>query len=47
MCSNQVLLRRSSFQLLGTCCLWVAAKFEEIYPPSSAEMLDMTANTFT
>ncbi|KAG2433446.1 hypothetical protein HXX76_008503 [Chlamydomonas incerta] len=38
---------RGRFQLLGMACLWVAAKFEEVYPPPKAAMLAMAENMYT
>ncbi|PNW78154.1 hypothetical protein CHLRE_10g466200v5 [Chlamydomonas reinhardtii] len=38
---------RGRFQLLGMACLWVAAKFEEVYPPPLVAMLAMAENMYT
>ena len=33
-------------QLVGTTCLWLASKYEEIYPPNSSEFINMSAGTY-
>jgi len=38
---------RRDFQLLGLTCLWVAAKYEEVCPPSGQDMVDMTRNSYS
>ncbi|PNH00380.1 Cyclin-AB-1 [Tetrabaena socialis] len=38
---------RGRFQLLGLTCLWVAAKFEEVYPPPLKSCLAMAENMYT
>ncbi|GLC72598.1 hypothetical protein PLESTF_001268800 [Pleodorina starrii] len=38
---------RGRFQLLGLACVWVAAKFEEVYPPPMAAMLAMAENMYS
>ncbi|KAG2449280.1 hypothetical protein HYH02_005437 [Chlamydomonas schloesseri] len=38
---------RDRLQLLGMACLWVAAKFEEVYPPPLAAMLAMAENMYS
>lgn len=38
---------RSKLQLLGTTCMFVGAKYEEIYPPSADEFSYVTADTYT
>ena len=43
---QKVPVARKQLQLVGTTCMWVAAKYEEIYPPSVTEFAHMTDNTF-
>ncbi|GFR50659.1 hypothetical protein Agub_g12908 [Astrephomene gubernaculifera] len=44
LCAKSV--QRQRFQLLGLTCLWVAAKFEEVYPPPLHAMLAMAENMY-
>jgi len=37
---------RRSLQLLGITCIFIAAKFEEIYAPQISELCDITDNTY-
>ena len=38
---------KAKLQLVGITSLFIAAKYEEIYPPASMEMAYITADTFT
>lgn len=38
---------RAELQLVGITCLWIASKYEEIYPPRLKVFVDVTANTYT
>lgn len=38
---------RNKLQLVGTCCMYVASKFEEIYPPDLAEFVFITDDTYS
>ena len=38
---------REKFQLLGISCLFLASKFEDIYPPDLKECLFVTENSYT
>ncbi|KAI6649155.1 G2/mitotic-specific cyclin-A-like [Oopsacas minuta] len=38
---------RTKLQLVGTCCMYVASKFEEIYPPELSEFAFITDDTYT
>uniref|UniRef100_UPI00358F92B8 cyclin-A1-like n=1 Tax=Myxine glutinosa TaxID=7769 RepID=UPI00358F92B8 len=40
-------LPRRKLQLLGTCALYVAAKFQEMYPPDVNEFVYVTDHTYT
>lgn len=37
---------RSQLQLVGVTCIWIAAKYEEIYPPNVKEFVYITDNTY-
>ncbi|PNW85728.1 hypothetical protein CHLRE_03g207900v5 [Chlamydomonas reinhardtii] len=38
---------RSQLQLVGITCMWIAAKYEEIYPPNVSEFSYITDNTYS
>lgn len=38
--------QRSQLQLIGVVCMWVASKYEEIYPPNVADYCYITDNTY-
>ena len=38
---------REKLQLIGTTCLMIACKYEEIYPPKVKEFVVVTASTYT
>lgn len=40
-------VQRAHLQLAGVTCMWLAAKFEEIYPPNVSEFAYITDNTYT
>ncbi|XP_075587851.1 G2/mitotic-specific cyclin-A-like isoform X1 [Dermatophagoides farinae] len=40
-------ITRQEFQLLGTSALFIASKYEEIYPPELAEFVYITDDSFT
>ena len=37
---------KSKLQLLGVSCMFIAAKYEEIYPPGIKKFADITDNTY-
>jgi len=39
-------VQRSKLQLVGTACMFVAAKYEEIYPPDVGEFVYITDDTY-
>jgi cyclin A len=39
-------VQRSKLQLVGTACMFIAAKYEEIYPPDVAEFVYITDDTY-
>jgi len=44
---SKVPVNRSKLQLLGITCMLIAAKYEEIYPPSIDEFVYISDNTYT
>ena len=44
---SKMAVTRSKLQLLGTTCLYLAAKYEEIYPPDITEFVYVTDDTYT
>ena len=44
---SKMSVSRSKLQLLGATCMYLAAKFEEIYPPEIAEFVYVTDDTYT
>lgn len=38
---------KAELQLVGITCLWIASKYEEIYPPKLKVFVEVTANTYT
>lgn len=38
--------QRNQLQLIGVTCMWLAAKYEEIYPPNVADFCYITDNTY-
>ncbi|KAJ9508805.1 hypothetical protein QJQ45_028118 [Haematococcus lacustris] len=40
-------VQRSQLQLVGVACMWIAAKYEEIYPPNVTDFCYITDNTYS
>ena len=40
-------VQRDKLQLVGTACLFIAAKYEEIYPPEASDFVFITDDTYT
>jgi cyclin B len=40
-------IQKSQLHLLGVSTLWIAAKYEEIYPPELSDFLQVSENKFT
>jgi len=40
-------VQRSKLQLVGAACMFIAAKYEEIYPPDVSEFVYITDDTYT
>jgi hypothetical protein len=49
LCDYQALrpIIKEEYQLVGITCLWIASKYEEIYPPSMKNYVEVTAYTYT
>ena len=43
---STVNVTRSKLQLLGTTCMYIASKYEEMYPPALEEFSFITDNTY-
>lgn len=41
------MVQRSQLQLVGVACMWVAAKYEEIYPPNVTDFCYITDSTYS
>ena len=37
---------RQNLQLVGIAAIWCASKFEEVYPPSAAQLLEMADSEY-
>jgi G2/mitotic-specific cyclin-B, other len=40
-------MQKNKFQLFGVTCLFIASKYEEIYPPSLSDFVYVCADTYT
>ena len=40
-------IEKSKLHLIGVSTLWIAAKYEEIYPPDLSDFLQVSENKFT
>lgn len=40
-------INKEEYQLAGIACLWIASKYEEIYPPRTRNYVEVTADTYT
>ena len=40
-------ITKEDYQLAGIACLWIASKYEEIYPPRTRNYIEVTADTYT
>ena len=40
-------ISKEEYQLVGITCLWIASKYEEIYPPRTKNYVEVTADTYT
>lgn len=39
-------IEKDNYQLVGITCLWIASKYEEIYPPNLKKFVEVTAYTY-
>lgn len=44
---SQTPIPRTQIQLVGVACMWISAKYEEIYSPTSADFCFITDNTYS
>ena len=40
-------VQRSKLQLVGAACMFIAAKYEEIYPPTIKQFIYLTDDSYT
>ena len=40
-------MTKEQYQLVGITCLWIASKYEEIYPPRMRDYVEVTAGAYT
>lgn len=40
-------ITKEDYQLAGITCLWIASKYEEIYPPRTRNYIEVTADTYS
>lgn len=40
-------ISKEDYQLAGISCLWIASKYEEIYPPRTRNYIEVTADTYS
>lgn len=40
-------ISKEDYQLAGIACLWLASKYEEIYPPRTRNYIEVTADTYS
>lgn len=45
--SSKTEITKHEYQLVGITCLWIASKYEEIYPPKMHNYVDVTDNSYT
>jgi hypothetical protein len=45
--TSKVEVTKHEYQLVGITCLWIASKYEEIYPPKMNNYVDVTDNSYT
>ena len=44
---NRNSIKKEQYQLIGITCLWIASKYEEIYPPRMKNYIQITAHTYS
>ena len=40
-------ITKHEYQLVGITCLWIASKYEEIYPPRMRNYVDVTDSSYS
>ena len=40
-------ISKDEYQLVGIACLWIASKYEEIYPPRTRNYVEVTADSYS
>lgn len=40
-------ISKQEYQLVGVACLWIASKYEEIYPPRMKNYIDVTDSSYS
>lgn len=40
-------ISKHDYQLAGVACLWIASKYEEIYPPRMSHFVQVTDNSYS
>ena len=40
-------ISKDEYQLVGITCLWIASKYEEIYPPRTRNYIEVTADSYS
>lgn len=40
-------ISKHDYQLVGITCLWIASKYEEIYPPRMKNYIEVTDSSYT
>ena len=45
--SNKMNFKPQELQLIGVTCLWIASKYEEVYPPPVKHFVEMTDGAYT
>ena len=45
--SSMVDISKNDYQLVGVACLWIASKYEEIYPPRMQNYIQVTDSSYS
>jgi hypothetical protein len=44
---SMAVISKEEYQLVGVACLWIASKYEEIYPPRMRDYVEVTAGSYS